>query len=172
MNMRATLEKSHCWNAQNNSKIIFCFKCTMTPMITYLLIVWAFCRKWCSCFDLHVFSESQAFRDVLVIFCTDDFLLNWRVVQSGQEAIKSRAGSIKICLIVIYTEESCLLKRKVVRTGSTCISERRVQRADSYHNLNIFNEVYSHTKVVCWNVWVPKLSPLSLMHWNSLSDRQ
>ena len=63
--------------------------------------------------------------------------------------MKVEQDKYKSVTILIYTEESCLLKQKVVRTGSTCISEGRVQRADNYHNLNIFNEVYSHTKVVC-----------------------
>ena len=100
------------------------------------------------------------------------FLLNWRVVQSGHKAINSKAESIQSCLIVIqYTQRKvvCCAESGLNRQHLYYISESRVQRADNNHNLDIFNEYYSHTKVVCWNVWVPRLSQLSLMH--CLSDR-
>ena len=82
----------------------------------------------------------------LNLFTGDGSLLIWRMVQPGQETIKSRAGYIQCCLFVIILVLNIHRGELFVETetGSSCIYESRVQIPDKYHNLNILNELSSH----------------------------
>ena len=63
MSIRTTLRKAIAEMLEKFPKL-FSLSPEWPPMITYLLIYWAFCRKWCSGLDEHGFSESQALREL------------------------------------------------------------------------------------------------------------
>ena len=62
-------------------------------MITYLLILETFCKKSCSGLMNKASLKVRHCRNcTLNLFTGDGSLLNWGMVQPGQETIESRAG--------------------------------------------------------------------------------